>query len=120
MLIGQPFLVSSRLSPFSITVLDTEVASTDLSVGLSAVTLNGGLIFVESLDPPTINEAVVVTADIEADNGIVHIIDAVLVPPPTITELAVDTEDLSTLVDLLGRADLVETLSGDGPFTVFA
>ncbi len=38
----------------------------------------------------------------------------------TIVDLALATPDLSTLVDLLVGADLVETLSGPGPFTVFA
>ena len=37
----------------------------------------------------------------------------------TIVELAVGTPDLSTLVAAVTAADLVETLSGDGPFTVF-
>lgn len=39
---------------------------------------------------------------------------------PTITDLAVATEDLSTLVDLVVLAELAETLAGPGPFTVFA
>ncbi len=38
----------------------------------------------------------------------------------TIVELAVGTESLSTLVAAVKAGDLVETLSGDGPFTVFA
>jgi uncharacterized surface protein with fasciclin (FAS1) repeats len=37
-----------------------------------------------------------------------------------IVELAASNEDLSTLVDAVTAADLVETLEGDGPFTVFA
>jgi len=39
---------------------------------------------------------------------------------PTIAELASDTDDLSILVAALDRADLVSTLNGAGPFTVFA
>ncbi|MGA0233738.1 MAG: fasciclin domain-containing protein, partial [Saprospiraceae bacterium] len=39
---------------------------------------------------------------------------------PTIAELASDTDNLSILVAALDRADLVSTLNGDGPFTVFA
>jgi uncharacterized surface protein with fasciclin (FAS1) repeats len=38
----------------------------------------------------------------------------------TIVDLAVATDDLSTLVSLVTEADLAETLSGEGPFTVFA
>ena len=78
-----------------------------------------------------INSAKVITANVEASNGVVHIIDAVLMPgsapspatspsPKTIVDLAVDTADLSTLVTALKAADLVGTLSGKGPFTVFA
>jgi uncharacterized surface protein with fasciclin (FAS1) repeats len=39
---------------------------------------------------------------------------------PSIVEIAVSNPDFSTLVAALTAADLVETLSGDGPFTVFA
>merc|ERR1711865_582212 len=73
-----------------------------------------------------INSAKVTAADNDASNGVVHIIDAVLVPgsAPTpknnIVDLAVANPDLSTLVTALKAADLVDTLSGIGPFTVFA
>ena len=40
--------------------------------------------------------------------------------PQTISNLASETADLSSLVAALGAADLVSTLEGDGPFTVFA
>ncbi|WP_244299552.1 fasciclin domain-containing protein [Aquimarina algiphila] len=65
----------------------------------------------------------VALADIEASNGIVHVIEGVLLPPtnlPSIVELAIATPELSTLVGALQSADLVDALSGDGPFTVFA
>ena len=39
---------------------------------------------------------------------------------PNIVEIAASDDDFSTLVELLGAADLVDTLSGEGPFTVFA
>jgi len=73
-----------------------------------------------------INSAKVVTADVDASNGVVHIVDAVLVPGSdpkpknSIVDLAVATPNLSTLVTALKAADLVDTLSGVGPFTVFA
>lgn len=41
-------------------------------------------------------------------------------PTSNIVELAVATQDLSTLVTAVTKAELVETLSGNGPFTVFA
>merc|ERR1711998_733901 len=76
-----------------------------------------------------INDAAVTTADVLAANGVVHLVDTVLMPsdmpsPPVptknIVELAAATPDLSTLVAALGRAQLVDTLKGAGPFTVFA
>ncbi|MEL6976357.1 MAG: fasciclin domain-containing protein, partial [Bacteroidota bacterium] len=81
----------------------------------------------------TDTNATVVLPDVEASNGVVHVIDKVLLPQvaldfvadlqlKTIVEIAIETDDLSLLVDALVQADagLVETLSGDGPFTVFA
>ncbi|MBT8209212.1 MAG: fasciclin domain-containing protein, partial [Eudoraea sp.] len=46
--------------------------------------------------------------------------DPVVAADPDIVDLALDTEDLSILVEALQAANLVTTLQGDGPFTVFA
>jgi len=63
----------------------------------------------------------VAKADNVASNGIVHVIDGVLLPPlPNIVELAESVADLSTLVAAVVAGDLADTLSGKGPFTVFA
>ena len=63
-------------------------------------------------------------ADIEASNGVIHVIDTVLIPQPEaqadIVELAVNDGRFTTLVAALEAAGLVETLQGEGPFTVFA
>ena len=73
-----------------------------------------------------INEAKVIITDIETSNGVIHVIDAVLLPPAeeaasnTIVDIAVANGRFTTLVAALQAADLVETLSGEGPFTVFA
>merc|ERR1712086_879463 len=73
--------------------------------------------------------AKVTAADNAATNGVVHIIDAVLIPPappapsPTgknIVQLAQSVPDLSTLVTALVAGNLTSALSGKGPFTVFA
>jgi len=61
----------------------------------------------------------VTQADIECSNGVIHVIDKVLMPP-TIVQIAVSTPGFSTLVAALTKANLVDTLSGAGPFTVFA
>merc|ERR1711865_1295270 len=95
--------------------------SKDLTDGEKIKTVNGQSVVAHvSAAGVMINDATVKTADIAASNGVVHIIDAVLIPKApagkTIVDLAVATADLSTLV----AGGLVETLSGKGPFTVFA
>ena len=68
-----------------------------------------------------INNAQVITADISASNGVVHVIDRVLVPGSgSIVDIASKNQDFSTLVALVANAGLVETLQGEGPFTIFA
>ncbi|RPH62756.1 MAG: fasciclin domain-containing protein [Chloroflexi bacterium] len=74
-----------------------------------------------------INDAKVIITDIEASNGVIHVIDSVLLPPAegammdkTIVDVAVADGRFKTLVAALGAAGLVETLQGAGPFTVFA
>jgi uncharacterized surface protein with fasciclin (FAS1) repeats len=69
-------------------VLDSEVLSTDLSDGLTATTLNGTDITVTIDDDNVfINNAQVIAADIVTENGIVHVIDVVLLPPVGTEEL---------------------------------
>ena len=67
-------------------------------------------------------EATVITADVLAQNGVIHVIDSVLLP--TLVDTAVGYSDgtvqFSTLVTALKAAALVDTLNGAGPFTVFA
>ena len=51
----------------------------------------------------------------------IHAIDRVILPQqPSIAGIAIDTPDLSILVDALSRAGLVQTLSYPGDYTVFA
>jgi uncharacterized surface protein with fasciclin (FAS1) repeats len=58
-------------------------------------------------------------ADVEAQNGVVHVIDAVL-GLPTIVDHAVNNDNFTSLTGALTSEGLVENLQGDGPFTVFA
>jgi transforming growth factor-beta-induced protein len=94
--------------------------------GLTEVTtLQGGKLAVSvSNGEVRIGGAKVTTPNVQASNGIIHVIDAVLLPPAApsknIVELAVATPALSTLVTAVTAAELAETLSGPGPFTVFA
>ena len=69
-----------------------------------------------------LTRASVVTADIAASNGIVHVIDKVLVPPGVlnVVQMALANPDFTSLTGALKSRNLVGTLSGAGPFTVFA
>ncbi len=67
-----------------------------------------------------INEAQIILTDIEAANGVIHVIDTVILPGKTIVDVAINDGRFTTLVTALQAANLVETLQGEGPFTVFA
>ncbi|NCG42688.1 MAG: hypothetical protein GWO84_04020, partial [Euryarchaeota archaeon] len=70
-----------------------------------------------------IGDATVVLADVPASNGIIHVIDKVLMPPVDLVDIptvADGTGIHTALVAALTKANLVSTLQGDGPFTVFA
>ena len=120
-------------------VAGTAAFSTDLSNGQTIETFQGENVGINIKDgtvhivDATETNAAVTTADVKATNGVVHVINKVLLPQEvldllaqmslkTIVEIAVATDDLSLLVGALGQADagLVETLGSEGPFTVFA
>jgi transforming growth factor-beta-induced protein len=67
-----------------------------------------------------VNDATVIITDIECSNGVIHVIDTVLLPPKDIVETAVADGRFETLVAAVTAADLVDTLKGAGPYTVFA
>ena len=67
-----------------------------------------------------INDAQVIITDIKTSNGIIHVIDSVILPPKDIVDTAVADGRFKTLVTALTAAGLVDTLKGKGPFTVFA
>jgi transforming growth factor-beta-induced protein len=105
------------------------VGAAALSTDLEATTyetLNGESVTVDLSSGVRVNEASVSSADIEVSNGVVHIIDGVLLPSlyasalGTIAEVPLFRKDYSTLTAALVKAELVETLLGAGPFTVFA
>jgi transforming growth factor-beta-induced protein len=74
-----------------------------------------------------INDAMVILPDVEASNGIIHVIDSVILPPSkTITDIVVESAgmeedaEFTVLLAAVSEAGLAETLAGEGPFTVFA
>jgi uncharacterized surface protein with fasciclin (FAS1) repeats/subtilisin-like proprotein convertase family protein len=107
-------------------VVAGQALSTDLSDGQVIVTLNGQSVTVTINNGNVfINNAQVIVADILADNGVVHVIDAVLVPadepePTTVWDIIVDSDVHNTLESLVLLAGLDGALQGPGPLTVFA
>ena len=106
-------------------VVGATALSGDLTDGQMVTTLQGEDVTISIMDGTVmVNNATVTVADITADNGVVHVIDAVLLPPPppttTVVDVIVNSEDHTLLEAAVGAAGLVDALSGDGPFTVFA
>jgi uncharacterized surface protein with fasciclin (FAS1) repeats len=107
-------------------VVAGQALSTTLSDGQTITTLLGEDITVTiGMNGVMINNATVVVADITATNGVVHVIDAVLLPPApqpttTVVDVIVNSDVHNTLEAAVVAAGLVGTLSGTGPFTVFA
>jgi transforming growth factor-beta-induced protein len=117
-------------------VVAGEFLASDLSDGQRLTTVQGDdlIVYIQNGEV-TINGAVVSTADAVSSNGVIHVIDSVLLPPsdeatvgdvtlPRTNDIvanAVLADDLSTLVTAVTEADLVETLSDEtASYTVFA
>jgi len=107
-------------------VVGAKAMSTDLSTGyyetLSNSTPDGkGMVIYAAIgNEVSINSSAnVTTADLEATNGVIHVIDQVILPP-TVVDIAIQNPNFSILVEAVVKAGLVDALSGAGPFTVFA
>jgi len=87
-----------------------------------AETLNGQRVDIKVLDGKVkVDNANVVKTDIKCSNGVIHVIDQVILPASDdIPSTAVKAGNFSTLVAAAKAAGLVEALSSTGPFTVFA
>ncbi len=113
-------------------VLTSTVASTAIPFGKAITPAGGGFFKIDLVaNKPVITDgrngkSNITTTDIKASNGVVHLIDAVLLPADkTVVQTAIaSTPEFTSLVAALQFAsdggDLVTTLSGTGPFTVFA
>ena len=61
-------------------VVPGAVMSTDLTDGMTAATVQGGEITIDLDNGVMVNDATVTAADIQASNGVIHVIDAVILP----------------------------------------
>lgn len=105
-------------------VVGAKVMSSELSSGyvptLSTYSGNNISMYINVDGGVYINKNTMVTAaDVEASNGVVHVVDKVILPP-SVVNIALDNDNFTTLVAAVVKAGLVDALSGEGPFTVFA
>ena len=102
-------------------VVSGSVPSSALSDGMFATTVNGDRVqFGVDGNGVTVSNANVTTPDVLASNGIIHVIDKVMIPPVDIPSTAQTTGIHNSLVAAVIQAELLATLQGPGPFTVFA
>ncbi len=107
-------------------VLGSRVVRADVPLGKAITPVSGGFFKIESANGLKITDGrnrvtTITSTDIQASNGVVHLVDRVLLPADKdIVATAMAVPDFSILVEAVAAAGLVATLKGPGPFTVFA
>lgn len=106
-------------------VVSGKIKSTDIVTGYAS-TLNTSApgmtavkVFISKGSKVMVDESEVITADLSASNGVIHAVNKVILPASIVSH-ALNNPNFSTLVQALVKANLVDALSGTGPFTVFA
>lgn len=113
-------------------VLPAKVNRSAVPAGKAITTVQGGVFKIDANGSALVitdgrnRQANITATDVAASNGVIHVIDKVLLPPDknvvqTAQALAAGaTPEFTVLVDAVVAANLAGTLSGAGPFTVFA
>lgn len=120
-------------------VLPTRVQAEDIRNGATPTTVQGQTFKLSTVGGLSITDgrgrvSKIVATNVQASNGVVHVIDKVILPKETVeppapsptpaklnvVQIAQSNADFSVLVEAAVAAKLVDTLSGTGPFTVFA
>lgn len=104
-------------------VVSGKMKAADLRDGQILTTLDGTKLNVTiSNGTIRVGNANITAKDVEASNGVVHMIDKVILPakPKEKDIVEIASESAKTLAAAVTAAGLVETLQGTGPFTVFA
>ncbi len=121
--------VESLLKPENrdqlVSILTYHVVPGDLDSGevleSSSLTMFNGQRALIDAHKGMIGSAKITKTDIECSNGVIHVIDEVILPKTdTLLETASSAGSFNTLAAAIEAAGLVEALNGDGPFTVFA
>jgi transforming growth factor-beta-induced protein len=118
-------VVPGKVMAADVLTMDGQSADTALEGKQIAIGIDG--------DKVVLNDnANVIATDVAASNGVIHVIDSVILPPADaamaeepmatmdIVDTAVANGSFNTLVAAVQAAGLVDTLKGEGPFTVFA
>lgn len=108
-------------------VLPAKVERAGVPLGKAITTVQGGIFKVDSVGTTLVitdgrnRQSTLTATDLQASNGVVHVVDKVLLPADkTVVQTAQALPQFSILVEAVVAADLAGTLSGSGPFTVFA
>jgi transforming growth factor-beta-induced protein len=101
-------------------VVPGKVSSAEVAKLTSVKTALGQTLPIATKHDVSIGSAKAVKADIATSNGIIHVIDSVLLPANDIVEVARASGQFKTLLTALDAAGLTDVLRGEGPFTVFA
>ncbi len=109
-------VVAGKVMAADVVTLDGKTADTALADNPLSISIKDGKVYLNE------NVEVIIT-DIETANGVIHVIDSVLLPKEKLSDIvdtAVADGRFTTLVAAVQAAGLVETLKGEGPFTLFA
>lgn len=103
-------------------VLGLRVSSAEVPASDAVGSLQGQKIFASrNANGVFVNGIKVKAADIQASNGIIHVIENVLIPPTqTIQQIAAGNPNLSLLVAAVSKAGLLNAIGAEGKLTVFA
>jgi len=108
-------------------VVPAKVLKAGIPLGKAITTVQGGIFKIDAVGAAVVirdghnRTANITTTDLMASNGVIHVVDKVLLPAYKTTVAAVATNpDFSIMMKAVTGAGLIDTLNGTGPFTVFA
>lgn len=123
---GLSDLSADALKPILLNhVLSGTVKAADITTGYFATANSFGpnssnvKVFIQKSSGVMVDQSKVTTADVMASNGVIHVVDKVILPASIVSH-AINNPDFSILVQAVVKASLVDALSATGPYTVFA